>query len=208
MAAMRARGGRLVHAVEERRRRLVASRVLGVPHGTVVDLGCEDGWMCEAWVEDVDHLVLVDVDPAPLGEAARRLGGHVRCATADVTDAAALAALPVAGRADVVVLSAILEHLPDPDRALEAARTLLSERGLFVVYLPADGPILALKALLKYSRLGALVRGLSLAPAPGHLHRFRRKDVAALLGRHGDVLSLTFDPAVLGYVAVVRPRTG
>lgn len=208
MAAMRARSGRLVNWVEERRRRLVASRVLSVPHRTVVDLGSEDGWLSEAWAQDAERLVLVDVDPAPLDAAARRLGPGTTCAIADVTDRAALAALDVAGHADVVVLSAILEHVPDPDLALEAARTLLHARGHLVVYLPADGPILAAKAVLKYTRLGSLVRGLSLEPAPGHLHRFRRSDVAALLSRHGDVPSLTFDPTVLGYVAIVRPRIG
>ena len=86
-----------------------------------------------------------------------------------------------------------------------AARPLLRPGGHFVVYLPADGPILAAKTLLKHTHLGGLIRGLSLEPAPGHLHRFRRRDVALLLGRHGRLVSLSFDPTVLGYVGVVRP---
>ena len=46
-----------------------------------------------------------------------------------------------------------------------ALRHVLRPRGRFVVYLPADGPILLAKAVLRTSRLGGLVRGLSLDPA-------------------------------------------
>jgi len=206
MAHLRARGGRIVRAIEARRRRLVAERVLAGPHARAVDVGCEDGWMTCAWAAACDEVVLLDVDPTPLEAAARSLegGADVRTAVADVTDAAAVAACLRPGGYDVIVLSALLEHLPDPDLALEALRPALAPGGRFVVFVPADGPILAAKRILRATRLGFLVQGLSLEPAPGHVRLFDRASLAALLGRHGRVTEIAFDPAVLGYLGVVR----
>jgi SAM-dependent methyltransferase len=204
MAGMRARAGRLVRTIERRRRALVAARVVRGTHARAVDLGCEDAWMTEAWAPRVSRLALVDVDPDVLARSslARRRG--VETHAADATDARALSRALGLRAWDVVVASALLEHVPDPDAALAAWTALLAPHGRLVLYVPADRPILAAKAVLRATRLGSLVRGLSLDPAPGHLHRFGRADLARLLARHGRVAEIAFDPAVLGYVAVVR----
>lgn len=209
MAQLRARGGRIVRAIEHRRRRLVADRVLAGPHARALDVGCEDGWMTQAWAGACTSVVLVDVDPVPLETAARALastGASVRTVVADVTDTAAIAACLPAASLDVVVLSALLEHLPDPDLALAALGPVLAPGGRIVVFVPADGPILAAKRVLKTARLGRLVKGLPLEPAPGHLQRFDRQSLTRLLRRYGRVSEISFDPLVLGYVGVVRRR--
>lgn len=204
MAAMRARAGRLVGGIEARRRRLVADRVRRLQPRVVVDAGCEDGWIAEGYVDHVARLVLLDVDPGVLADARLAARPGVSTAVADVTDTNAVRAALAGTVADVVVLSALLEHLPHPADALAALRHVLRPGGRFVVYLPADGPILLAKAVLRTSRLGGLVRGLSLDPAPGHLHRFDRRGVKRLLTHAGVLEELTFDPVCLGYVAVVR----
>jgi len=206
MSLLRARGGLVVRAVERRRRRLVAREVLRGRHACVVDVGCEDGWMSEAWAPRARRVVLVDVDPVPLAAAAGRLGPRVETVVADATDARAIRARLPRRTADVVVLSALLEHVPHPDRALAALAPCLRPGGRFVVYVPADRPILAAKGLLRHAHLGALASGVSLDPAPGHLHVFDRASLASLLARHGRVASLAFDPLVLGYLGVVVPR--
>lgn len=204
MAAMRARAGRIVRGIEARRRRLVARRVRRLRPRTVVDAGCEDGWIAAAYADHVERLVMLDVDPQVL--AATPLAGRpgVRTEVADVTRPDAVRGALHGTQADVVVLSALLEHLPRPADALASLGGVLRGGGHFVVYLPADGPILLAKALLRTSRLGGLVRGLSLDPAPGHLHRFKRRDVRRLLAPAGRIEELTFDPLCLGYLAVVR----
>ncbi len=204
MAGLRSRGGRLVRAIEERRRRLVAERVLRRRPRVVVDLGCEDGWVAEAYAQGVERLLLADLDPAMLAGSALARRSGVECLTADALAPAALFERLGPGGADVIVLSALLEHLPEPGRALAALAPLLRPGGAFVIYVPADGPILLAKRLLKTTRLGGLVRGLSLEPAPGHLQRFTRASLARLLAPHGRLLELAFDPAVLGYVAVLE----
>src|SRR5262245_7322686 len=141
-----------------------------------------------------------------------RAGGRglprARCVVGDATQRS----LVPPGSADVVVLSAILEHLPRPEEALAAWAPALVPGGRFVVFVPADGPILFAKRVLRATRLGALARGVSLEPAPGHVVTFTRRRLARLLGAFGVVENLTFDPAVLGYAATVRahgpgPRT-
>lgn len=204
MAAMRARAGLVVNAIERRRRRLVADRVRRLAPDVVVDIGCEDGWIAAGYVDAVGRLLLADLDADVL--AATDLAQHPKVGTV-VADALAPEAIAraLSGRAaDVIVLSALLEHLPKPAAALRALRPLLAPRGRFVIYLPADGPILFAKSVLRRSRLGGLIRGLSLEPAPGHLHRFARRDVARLLDSFGALEELTFDPVCLGYLAVVR----
>jgi SAM-dependent methyltransferase len=200
MAAMRARGGLAVRLVEDRRRRLVADAVLRLRPRTVVDVGCEDGWIAEAYAPSVGETLLVDADPAVLARASERGLPRTRTRVADATDAAGLEGVG----ADVVVLSAILEHLERPALALRATARALAPGGRVVAYVPADGPILAIKACLRRGRLGGLARGVSLEPAPGHLHRFDRRSFASLLRGVGVLERLTFDPVALGYLGVVR----
>jgi SAM-dependent methyltransferase len=124
-----------------------------------------------------------------------------------VADALAPAAIERAvgrGGADVVLLAALLEHLLDPGAALAALRPLLRPGGRFVVYVPADGPILLAKRVLRATGTGRWIRGLSLEPAPGHVQRFDRRSLGDLLRPHGRVEEIAFDPLCLGYHAVVR----
>jgi SAM-dependent methyltransferase len=204
MAGLRARGGWIVRCIEERRRRLVAEAVRRLRPRHVIDVGCEDGWIAEGYAAAVGCVTLVDVDPALLASAPLALRPHVRTVVADASDAADVATRLGDDPADVIVLSALLEHLPQPGTALAALAGVLRPGGRFVIYLPADGPILFAKAVLRTTRLGGFVRGLSLEPAPGHLHRFVRADVAGLAARVGRIESLTFDPVCLGYLCVVR----
>lgn len=200
MAGMRARAGRVVAAVEARRRAWVASRVRRLRPRVVVDVGCEDGWIASAYADRAGTTVLVDLDPAMLARADARGLPRTRCV---VGDALGPACLPD-GCADVLVLSAVLEHVAAPERVLLAWRRVLVAGGHVVVMVPADGPILSIKRLLRATGLGRLLPGLSLDPAPGHVVTFRRATLARLLRRFGAVEELGFDPRVLGYVAVLR----
>jgi SAM-dependent methyltransferase len=206
MAALRARGGRIVRAIEARRRELVASRVRARRPRCVVDVGCEDGWLAEAYADGLSRLLLVDLDPAMLAGSALAGRPGVATVVADALEPAPIEAALGEARADVLVLSALLEHLPAPGRALDALAPLVARHGVMVVYVPADGPILLAKRLLKVTRLGGLVKGLSLEPAPGHVQRFTRQGLAALLQPRGRILELAFDPVALGYVAVLAPH--
>lgn len=206
MAAWRERAGWVVRAIEERRKRLVVDAVRRLRPEVVVDVGCEDGWIADGYADDVERLVLVDIDRHVLEACPLAGRRNVSTVVGDVTAPAALAAALGRRGADLIVLSALLEHLPQPDDALRALTPLLAPGGHFLIYVPADRPILFLKRVLEATRIGALVKGLSLEPAPGHLHVFDRKGLARLLAPQGEIGSLAFDPVCLGYLAVLRPH--
>ena len=204
MADMRARAGIVVRGIEERRRRLVADRVRQLAPTLVADVGCEDGWIAESYVDHVEHVFLCDLDPTRLRTTPLAERDHVDILACDALDPMALGEALDGRQLDLLVLSALLEHLPAPEAALRALLPLVKDGGRLLIYLPADGPILLAKRVLKTTGLGRLLRGLSLDPAPGHLHQFARADVARLVRPFGVVEELTFDPLCLGYVAVVR----
>ncbi len=206
MGAWREGAGTLVRAIEDRRKRLVCDAVLRHAPRLVVDVGCEDGWVADGYASQVERLLLVDIDQHVLEACPLADRHNVETVVSDVTAPEALDRALGRVRADVIVLSALLEHLPRPEDALHALTPMLAPGGRFVVYVPADRPILLLKRLLKATRIGALVKGLSLEPAPGHLHVFDRRAFARLLATHGEVESLRFDPVCLGYLAVLRPH--
>ncbi len=204
MASLRDEGGLVVRRLEERRRRLIVAAVRSLRPERLIDVGCEDGWLAESYAPYVAEVVLSDIDAAMLRKSRVAERPGVRVIEADATQPAPLIEQLGDGWADVVLLSALLEHLPDPHAALRALRSSLFPRGKLVVYLPADRPILFLKGVLKRTRLGGLIKGLSLEPAPGHLHTFSRKQVVRLLQPYGTLTTLHFDPLCLGYLAVVR----
>jgi len=206
MAAMRARAGVVVNAIEARRRRLMVDAVLRDAPKRVIDVGCEDGWIAEGYAERVQHLVLSDIDANVLEQSPLATRPHVDTIAADATAPHALVEALGAAWADVIVLSALLEHVPEPRAVLRGLHPLLAPGGRFVIYLPADRPIGFFKDVLRHTRLGGLVRGLSLEPAPGHLHVFGRRDVVALTRRFGVLERVTFDPICLGWIVSVRRR--
>lgn len=99
---------------------------------------------------------------------------------------------------DVVYMGHVLEHVPSPTAALEAARALLRPEGLLVVEVPSyidSGYFRALKRILPALRaLGLdapeLLRALKF-PRPGetmkpfHLYEFRRRTLVRLLEQLG-----------------------
>lgn len=206
MAAMRARAGVVVNAIEARRRRLMVDAVLRSAPQHVLDVGCEDGWIAEGYVGAVEHLVLSDIDAHVLERSPLAGRPNVDTVAADATAPSALLETLGPAWGDVIVLSALLEHVPDPRAVLRGLAPLLAPGGRFVIYLPADRPIGFLKHVLRHTRLGGLVRGLSLEPAPGHLHVFGRRDVVALTRRFGVLERVTFDPVCLGWIVSVRRR--
>jgi SAM-dependent methyltransferase len=79
------------------------------------------------------------------------------------------------GAFDVVHLSHVFEHLPDPAATLEELRRVVDRGGLVIFKVPN-------MASASASRFGAFWLGLDL---PRHLYHFTPQTLAALLHRHG-----------------------
>lgn len=82
---------------------------------------------------------------------------------------------------DVVVAADVLEHLPDPGRALDLLRPLVKREGILLVSLPNVANV-TLRLSLLLGRFTYVPRGLL---DVSHLRFFTRRTGRALLGAHG-----------------------
>lgn len=139
--------------------------------GRLVDLGCWVGFLlAEARARGWDVL---GIEPSEFasGFARERLGVDVR------TEEIERAQLDPESF-DAAVMADVLEHLPDPARALDRVRHALVPGGVLALALPDAGSAVA-RAMGR--------RWWSVIPT--HLHYFTRDSVQLLLARNG------FDPA-------------
>lgn len=156
------RGAGFVFARPERE--ALFRRYVGGPGRRVLDLGCRDGALTQAYAEGNDVLG-VDADREALAEAAK-LGVETHWADLDQP-------LELEDDSfDVVVAGELLEHLRDPHRVVAEMRRVLRPGGTFVASVPNA-----------YRLKGRLLFLLGRPPEndPTHLQMFRPSDVRALL---------------------------
>jgi SAM-dependent methyltransferase len=145
-------------------------RYVGGPGRHVLDLGCRDGALTQAYAGG-NEIVGVDADREALAEA-QKLGIETRWA--DLDDA-----LPFeSGTFDIVVAGELLEHLRDPRSVVSEVLRVLRAGGTFVGSVPNA---YRLKNRLRF------LRGLKPENDPTHLQMFAPKDVRALLDGFEDV---------------------
>jgi SAM-dependent methyltransferase len=145
-------------------------RYVGGPGRDVLDLGCRDGALTQAYAGG-NEIVGVDADREALAEA-QKLGIETRWA--DLDDA-----LPFeSGTFDIVVAGELLEHLRDPRSVVSEVLRVLRAGGTFVGSVPNA---YRLKNRLRF------LRGLKPENDPTHLQMFAPKDVRALLDGFEDV---------------------
>ncbi|MHC4973107.1 MAG: class I SAM-dependent methyltransferase [Planctomycetota bacterium] len=173
----------LVRRIEARRRARIASLVPRFDRA--VDLGAEDGSLAATWRDRGRFVLLLDLDASMLRRART---------TAVAADAAVL---PLdTGSFDVVVCSALLEHVVDPAATVAEIARVLRPGGRLVAYVPWDAAVIRLKRWIRRLRLpfGPLHDG----PAPGHLRVLDRARLRQLFAPLGDV-RVRLDPLSLGY---------
>jgi SAM-dependent methyltransferase len=188
MENLRAHPNPVVRWIEARRRSRIGAMV-GSSFRRALDVGAEDGSLAATWRDAAEGFtLLLDLDP-----------GMLRRAAAGPAVAADASRLPLRSSSfDVVVLSAVLEHVVDAPACVEEAVRILRPRGRIVAYVPWDRAVVGLKRWARRCRvpLGNLHDG----PAPGHLRCFDRAALERLfgpVGRRG--LSIDLDPLSLGY---------
>jgi SAM-dependent methyltransferase len=156
------RGAGFVFARPERE--ALFKRYVGGSGRRVLDLGCRDGALTQAYLEG-NEVVGVDADREALAEAAK-LGIETKWADLDQP-------LELEDESfDVVVAGELLEHLRDPQRLVSEIRRVLRPGGTFVASVPNA-----------YRLKGRLLFLFGRPPEndPTHLQMFSAADVRALL---------------------------
>jgi 2-polyprenyl-3-methyl-5-hydroxy-6-metoxy-1,4-benzoquinol methylase len=150
---------------------------------SVLDVGCGEGVLTEQWAVQLEassapsRVVGVDLDdPKLAAEWSTRQRPNLRFTPMTVE------ALEFADdEFDLVAATEVLEHVPEPERALaEMAR--VASRSLLV-----SVPHEPLWRALNLAR-GAYVR--QLGNTPGHLNHWTRRSFVGLLGRYGEVVQI------------------
>ena len=177
------RGAGFVFAQPERE--TLFKRYVGGPGRRVLDLGCRDGALTQAYL-DGNEVVGVDADRDALAEAA---GLGIETHWADLDQPLDLDAESF----DVAVAGELLEHLRDPQRLVGEVRRVLRPGGTFVASVPNA-----------YRLKGRLLFLFGLPPEndPTHLQMFSAADVRALLAGFDDQ-QLHF---VAGRLVPLHPR--
>lgn len=139
-------------------------RYVGGPGRRVLDLGCRDGALTEAYAAG-NEVVGVAADREALAEAERR---GIETHWADLDQPLAFEG----GSFDVVVAGELLEHLRDPESVVAQIRRVLRPGGTFVASVPNA---YRLKGRLRF------LFGRAPESDPTHLQMFSPTGVRALL---------------------------
>jgi ubiquinone/menaquinone biosynthesis C-methylase UbiE len=116
----------------------------------LLDLGCGAGhlwWQNRHRLPPSGHLVLSDLSPPMVQAARRHLKSESLAFTFQIADGAALP-FP-ANRFDMVVALGVLDHLPQPARALEEVRRVLKPAGTLYTSAGGQSHLQELEALLR-----------------------------------------------------------
>jgi SAM-dependent methyltransferase len=145
---------------------------------SIVDVGCGEGVLTERWAELVPgHVVGVDLeDPKLRSEWERRTRPNLefRAAFGD--------RLPYGdGEFEAATAIEVLEHVPNPEAVLTEMSRVASR--WLIVSVPRE----PLWRGLNMAR-GAYLR--ELGNTPGHINHWSRRNFAALLKSHGEVVEL------------------
>jgi SAM-dependent methyltransferase len=121
------------------RRRLIHRLVKAIKPLRTLDIGCGSGLITKVLAETSVEVVAVDVSPEAI-EVSRGTLGKATNVLLEVVDVfqSRDAVDDWNGSFDLVVLSEVLEHIPDDERALDTVRELLGEGSWLLLTVPGD----------------------------------------------------------------------
>jgi 2-polyprenyl-3-methyl-5-hydroxy-6-metoxy-1,4-benzoquinol methylase len=146
---------------------------------TLHEVGCGEGYLLEQLAAPGRAILGSDLCEQTIFEATNRLVGGTSRISLEVADILALT--PEKHAADVIVCCEVLEHLEDPERAVQILAQLAKP------YLVVSVPREPLWRVLNMCRLSYVSE---LGNTPGHLNHWSRGAFVRLLERHVRVLEV------------------
>lgn len=150
-------------------------------HKRVLDVGASTGYLAEVLVDHGCAVTGIEVDP----EAARQAEAHCERVVVGDVEGLDLRAELGSERFEVIIFGDVLEHLKDPQRALERFEPLLARGGYVVASIPNIAHASVRLALLggefRYRSLGLLDNT--------HLRFFTRESVEQLFEAAGFLIT-------------------
>lgn len=166
----------LIRLIESNRKRMIYKLVRPKEGDVIADIGCEAGYISERLLEKVAKGYFIDIDLDLLRLAQNRLKGkRVSLLQADVLK------IPLSDNSvHTAICTQVLEHLPEPELAIEELIRITKPKGKIVLSVPNDNLILLIKKWLRKLHLSFFFAGLSLGLPMGHLHIFTKESLSYL----------------------------
>jgi 2-polyprenyl-3-methyl-5-hydroxy-6-metoxy-1,4-benzoquinol methylase len=161
------------------------------PGDEILEVGCGSGYYTRELVLRGAKLTATEYAPSSLAQAKRNVGELAAKVDFRLEDAQRLALDDA--RFDKMLLSEVIEHVPEPERAVAEAARVLRPGGLLVASTPSRFSPLNLAYGVK--------RRIRRYAFNEHLHEFTPASFQRLLERHLEVESLEFANFVLPYPA-------
>jgi SAM-dependent methyltransferase len=161
------------------------------PGDEILEVGCGSGYYTRELVLRGARLTATEFAPSALAQARRNVGELAAKVDFRLEDAQRLTLEDE--RFDKVLLSEVIEHVPDPERAVAEAARVLRPGGLLVASTPSRFSPLNLAYGVK--------RRIRRYAFNEHLHEFTPGSFRRLAERHLDLESLRFANFVLPYPA-------
>lgn len=204
----------LVRRLEGRRRRVLFRFVERAvsdsgrrgAEAVFLDVGCGTAILEGFHREGGGRWIHVDIDPDLLhrvreARSLRSGGESIEAVAADLLQ------LPMRSNSvDVLLASAVLEHIPVPEDALGEMMRVLRPGGRLVLSVPYDRLVLMAKGAIRGLGLGRLFPGIHLGLAPGHLHVFGLRQLRRDLARSGRRERYFYDPLCFCVFATVLKK--
>lgn len=151
---------------------------------SILDVGCGEGVLLDAFGEDVD-IVGVDLSIDSLRVCR---GRH---ASRSVIQADGVRGLPLRDHAfDLVICTEVMEHIPEPGKLVSELRRICAADGHVLLTVPIERPKLIAKAVLKRTPLfGLLFPGIEPGFSAWHLHDFDLGTLESLIDGKFEIVS-------------------
>jgi 2-polyprenyl-3-methyl-5-hydroxy-6-metoxy-1,4-benzoquinol methylase len=129
-----------IRFVERRRLAIIRKMVASKPDLTILEVGCGSGHVLRLFRDA--RLTGIDISQEALAAATKNLAGYqVELRLGNAT--------AVHGRFDRVICSEVLEHVPEPERVIEAIAAQIAPGGHAVLTIPYERVIRAVKVPLR-----------------------------------------------------------
>jgi SAM-dependent methyltransferase len=164
-----------------------AIQLLGARAPSVLDVGSGRGeFIRAAQLEGLTDVVGLEFSPHMVEDAQRVLGVHLVCSTLEEY------AQANARLFDAVILSAVIEHVYDPDALMRSVATSIRPGGVVYIDTPRE-PNLHTHVGNTFNRIRRTRAVYNLSPTwpPFHVFGFNPRALRALLSKHGfQIISL------------------
>jgi SAM-dependent methyltransferase len=191
----------LIRLKEEMRRKSLARLVLQNNPKVVADVGTESGHITKYFLNKVEKVYCVDIDPEMVNQAVKNLSSSK---VVGVVTGANKLELPD-NSVDTLLAASVLEHLPDPASFIKEFKRVVRKNGRIIISVPNDLAIVKIKAILRKFGISRILGKLSCGLAMGHIQIFSLRDLRQIAQSGGKLIKSGYLlPHFLDIYAVVE----